>query len=309
MPIEKNNLDKNTGDNENSDEEGEKKTDLKEEPESNLKGEDIKTINAFQAHKDSIKAIQYIHSTDVPLIFTAGLDRMAYIHDFDKKLRGKFLQGYKTKPQKWEFPLVHHDSTHNNRKREVEKALEELRKDRNQDKAYKKKLEQAEKKYGHMRSSLGFAGAAMMGMTAEFSSNGVHTKPSNFQMSKQTNNSQSLSTTIYDDTGRGAQAMKVARLLDRAKQVMAHENKKAQREMKRMTNQTQGRSKFNMSGTSNNFKSGANSTMQNQGGFGGYNKDMDEDDEEDEEKEKARKIGPFTFDIDDDIDTEVLTNE
>ena len=36
---------------------------------------------------------------------------------------------------------------------------------------------------------------------------------------------------------------------------------------------------------------------------------IDQEDEEDEEKDNARKIGPFTFDIDDDIDTEVLTNE
>ena len=31
--------------------------------------------------------------------------------------------------------------------------------------------------------------------------------------------------------------------------------------------------------------------------------------EEDRAKMAARKIGPFSFDIDDDIDTEVLTNE
>lgn len=33
------------------------------------------------------------------------------------------------------------------------------------------------------------------------------------------------------------------------------------------------------------------------------------EDEEEEEREQARKIAPFSFDIDDDIDTEVLTNE
>ena len=102
MGIEKNTLDKNSGENDrDSDDENDKKESIKEEPECNLKGEDIKTINAFQAHKDTIKAIQYIHSTDVPLIFTAGLDRMAYIHNIDsidKKPRGKFIQGYKTKP-------------------------------------------------------------------------------------------------------------------------------------------------------------------------------------------------------------------
>ena len=35
----------------------------------------------------------------------------------------------------------------------------------------------------------------------------------------------------------------------------------------------------------------------------------DKDSEEENAKEEARKIGPFSFDIDDDIDTEVLDNE
>jgi len=42
----------------------------------------VKQIYAIhQAHKDVIKAIAYISQTDVPLIFTAGLDRMAKIWD------------------------------------------------------------------------------------------------------------------------------------------------------------------------------------------------------------------------------------
>ena len=65
-------------------------------------------------------------------------------------------------------------------------ALKEIRKDRDGDKTYKKQKELAQKKYGHMRSSLGFAGASMLGMTGELDlkSSGVHTKPQNFQMSK-----------------------------------------------------------------------------------------------------------------------------
>lgn len=34
-----------------------------------------------------------------------------------------------------------------------------------------------------------------------------------------------------------------------------------------------------------------------------------DEDEAEQAKERARKIGPFSFDIDDDIDTEVLNNE
>jgi hypothetical protein len=39
-----------------------------------------------------------------------------------------------------------------------------------------------------------------------------------------------MTTTIYDDTGRGLQTLKVQRLLDKAKQVIAYENKKIQKE-------------------------------------------------------------------------------
>jgi WD40 repeat protein len=54
-------------------------------------------INQWEAHKDVIKSIQYISLTDVPLVFTAGLDRMAYIWDLDKVCRGKLIQGYMLK--------------------------------------------------------------------------------------------------------------------------------------------------------------------------------------------------------------------
>ena len=45
-------------------------------------------------------------------------------------------------------------------------------------------------------------------------------------------------------------------------------------------------------------------------GFGNYTKeDLLALEEEEEARQKARKIGPFAFLIDDDIDTEVLTNQ
>jgi len=45
------------------------------------------------------------------------------------------------------------------------------------------------------------------------------------------------------------------------------------------------------------------------GGVSGMPGMSDYDDNEENEREEARKIKPFSFDIDDDIDTEVLTNE
>ena len=63
IPMEKNNLDLGTepGVEGHSDGGSEKENDVKDEPETNLKGGDIKNTHSFQAHKDIIKAIKYIH--------------------------------------------------------------------------------------------------------------------------------------------------------------------------------------------------------------------------------------------------------
>ena len=45
------------------------------------------------------------------------------------------------------------------------------------------------------------------------------------------------------------------------------------------------------------------------GGMTGMQGMSDYDDDENDEFQNQRKIKPFSFDIDDDIDTEVLTNE
>jgi len=44
-----------------------------------------------------------------------------------------------------------------------------------------------------------------------------------------------MNTTIYDDTGRSMQTMKVQRLLDKAKMVIAHENRKTQKDIMKST--------------------------------------------------------------------------
>lgn len=200
------------------------------------------------------------------------------------------------------------------RQTKVQQSLKDIRKERDMDKTYRKQREVALKKYGHMRSSLGFAAANMLGITGEqeIISSGIHTRPANFIMSKQQENQQNASDTIYDDTGRGLQTLKVHKLLEKAKMVIAHENKKAHKEMMKKTQgQQMGRKRPNLMDmsqgtTANQTKS---KLMGMTGGVSGMQAMSDYDDEEEDELEQARKIKPFSFDIDDDIDTEVLTNE
>ena len=64
----------------NKSEDGQKNKDNKtDENKVNIEDSDIQALYPFKAHKDIIKAIRYISATDEPLIFTAGLDKMAYI--------------------------------------------------------------------------------------------------------------------------------------------------------------------------------------------------------------------------------------
>ena len=59
--------------------------------EGELKTGEIKQVQAWTAHKDIIKSITYINMTDEPLVFTAGMDRMAYIWDLNKNCKGKLI--------------------------------------------------------------------------------------------------------------------------------------------------------------------------------------------------------------------------
>lgn len=213
----------------------------------------------------------------------------------------------------WDFPLNSHEEMTTDRQTRVQQTLKEIRKDRDQDKTYRKQKEIALKKYGHMRSSLGFAAASMLGITGEqeIISSGIHTRPANFIMSKQQENQKYSSDTIYDDTGRGLQTLKVHKLLEKAKQVIAHENKKAHKEMMKNTQgpmagrKRTGLMDMSQGTTANQTKS---KLMGMTGGVSGAQV-SDYDDEEEDERDQAQKIKPFSFDIDDDIDTEVLTNE
>ena len=116
---------------------------------------------------------------------------MAYIWDpkkpQDDKCEGTLLQGHMFKSKLiWNFPLKKHHAGKESRKATVLGELANIRAERDTDKTYKKLRETALKKFGHMRSSLGFAGAAMLGITTEEESQrpGAHTQPANFMMQK-----------------------------------------------------------------------------------------------------------------------------
>ena len=87
-----------------------------------------------------------------------------------------------------------------------------------------------------MQSSLGFAATSLLGLDfADMGATGEHTKPASYKMSKQGDEKDNLTSTFYDDTGRGLQSLKVHRLLDRAKKVIARDNKKAMKEQMKLT--------------------------------------------------------------------------
>lgn len=118
-------------------------------------------------------------------------------------------------------------------------------------------------------------------------------------MSKHGDTSGQMSQSIYDDTGRGAQSLKVHRLLDKARRVIQREAKKEKMAADK------GGKKSTFANAGANIVGGY-STQQSYNKTGFSHQNMSE---EEKAKMAAKKIGPFSFDIDDDIDTEVLTNE
>ena len=69
-------------------------------------------IAQWQAHKDVIRTVKYISETDIPIIFTASMDKMARIWTYSKdKIEnlGTLRQGYMLKEvYNWNFPLSHY---------------------------------------------------------------------------------------------------------------------------------------------------------------------------------------------------------
>ncbi len=71
-------------------------------------------VAQWQAHRDVIKSVKYIVQTDIPIIFTASMDRMAKIWFLNKdKIEplGVLRQGYMLKQNYiWKFPLSNYDN-------------------------------------------------------------------------------------------------------------------------------------------------------------------------------------------------------
>ena len=86
LALEEHTLDKGHG-NDGISDVGTERNEIK----SKLDPGKIKQIHMWEAHSDVIRSIKYINVTDEPLVFTAGLDRMACIWDLEGNLRGKLL--------------------------------------------------------------------------------------------------------------------------------------------------------------------------------------------------------------------------
>ena len=106
-----------------------------------------------------------------------------------------------------------------------------------------------------------------------------------------------MGQTIYDDTGRGKRSMEIHQLLEKAKKVIEHQkktDKESQKDKKGSVFQSTGK---DIMGSKTPFSSAyATGMTQNT-------------DEEALKRAEDRKIGPFCFDVDNDIETEVLVNE
>ena len=67
----------------------------------------IKTVlKKSRKHNDLIKSIQYIASTDHPLILTGSIDKLVHIINMKSDIVGTLKQGYKMLPKyEWDFPI------------------------------------------------------------------------------------------------------------------------------------------------------------------------------------------------------------
>lgn len=135
-------------------------------------------------------------------MFTASLDRMAYIWDLHKNPKRKFanrgvlLQGYMMKSDyRWYFPMSRYQSYTQTRLGVQREKLREVRADREDDKTYKKLKENAMNKIKSTQSNLASTGVNFLGcseqeaqeMGVNMNQYGEKTslqKPSTYTMSK-----------------------------------------------------------------------------------------------------------------------------
>jgi hypothetical protein len=233
-------------------------THMEKEIEPALEEGIFKQISQWKAHKDSIKFIQYIDETDIPVIFTAGLDRMAKAWNTKGDLMGTLRQGVMRIPDKpWDFPLNHHEEMTDKRIDSVEQMLEEVKRKRNQELQSRKMFPARVDKKKTMT-------ARGLDKTTQPMVSPLDRTKVEMDYSTYSNRYYGMETGDYDRDQNDDHSSRVKRLLET---------------VKRMT------------------KESARANM-----------DRDAIDEE-EERLKMRKIGPFQFDIDHEIDAEILKNE
>ena len=142
----------------------------------------------WEAHSDVIKAVQYITATDEPLVFTAGLDRMACIWGLDGSPRGRLIQGYMMKTNYfWDFPLRRHQQAHAERQDVAMGRLRTVRAERLQDRTYCRQAANAVRRIADQTTCLGFAGASLIGLAPDVPtgvSNAEHTRPKQYVTAK-----------------------------------------------------------------------------------------------------------------------------
>ena len=172
----------------------------------------------------------------------------------------------------------------------------------------------------NMRSSLGFLGADLLGVVEDANTKGIafgkttgqHTKPPGYVINQQQEYASTTQQSIYDDTGRAYMSLHVKNLLATAKKVIARENDKALG----ITSKTRKKARDGMAST---FKSTGMNVLQGKNfgttgmssamrtGASNFTQNIEESALSPEEQAReARRIGPFCFEVDPMIDTEVL---
>ena len=91
-------------------------------------------IAVISCHKDIIKSVQYIEVTDQPLIFTAGMDKLAKIWNLQGELQGTLKQGYmRFTDYQWNFPVHSYRKENEVRKDGVQQMLKGVRTKRDEE--------------------------------------------------------------------------------------------------------------------------------------------------------------------------------
>ena len=126
----------------------------------------IKQVCQIQkAHKDSVRSIQYIDTTDVPIVMTASSDRKVKIFEAEEGTKlGTLKQGYMSKANyKWNFPFKGYLSKTHQRVASCNTMLTDLRFEANDKMSVKKRTQIQRMEKEVQRSRMGMAGSAIMG--------------------------------------------------------------------------------------------------------------------------------------------------